>query len=148
MILRRDHIAGGAFIAAGALILLVSHDLPFGTLSSPGAGMLPMLVIIAMILFGIALLAGGGQSPPVNIAEWDDLPHAARVIAIGAAAAALYTTLGFLITMVLMMFVLLVVFERRNIWASIVFSIAVPVLTFLLFEHLLKSPLEAGILRF
>ena len=31
------------FIVAGALVLAVSGDLPFGTLPSPGAGMLPTL---------------------------------------------------------------------------------------------------------
>ena len=36
MTLRRDHVAGGAFVVAGALILAVSGDLPFGTLASPG----------------------------------------------------------------------------------------------------------------
>ena len=36
MILRRDHVAGGAFIVAGVLVLAVSGDLPFGTLASPG----------------------------------------------------------------------------------------------------------------
>ena len=63
VILRRDHIAGGAFVAAGVLVLAVSHDLPFGTLASPGAGMLPMLVIALMILFGLILVAAGRREP-------------------------------------------------------------------------------------
>ena len=45
MNLRRDHVAGGAFVLAGALVLAVSCDLPFGTLASPGAGMLPTLLV-------------------------------------------------------------------------------------------------------
>ncbi len=49
MILRRDHIAGGVFVAAGALVFALSDDLPFGTLASPGAGMLPMLVLALMM---------------------------------------------------------------------------------------------------
>jgi hypothetical protein len=34
MTLRRDHVAGGAFIVAGILVLAVSGDLPFGTLAT------------------------------------------------------------------------------------------------------------------
>ena len=45
MILRQDHVAGGVFIVAGALVFAVSGDLPFGTLASPGAGMMPKLVL-------------------------------------------------------------------------------------------------------
>ena len=46
MILRRDHIAGGAFVAGGALVLALSGDLPCGTLASPGACMLPKHVAL------------------------------------------------------------------------------------------------------
>ncbi len=148
MILRRDHIAGGAFIAAGAIILLASHDLPFGSLASPGAGMLPMLVLGLMMAFGIILVLGARTSPPIAQLSWTDLPHAVRVIAVAAIATALYTTLGFLITMALMMFSLLYLVERKNIWASAAFSIVVPLLTYLLFEHVLNTPLEAGLLSF
>ena len=51
-ILRRDHVAGGVFIAAGAIVFALSGDLPFGTLASPGAGMMPKLALILLIGFG------------------------------------------------------------------------------------------------
>src|SRR5687767_9851429 len=60
VILRKDHIAGGAFVAAGVLVWALSNDLPFGTLASPGAGMLPMMVIALMILFGLILVLQAG----------------------------------------------------------------------------------------
>ena len=43
--------------------MAVSHDLPFGRLASPGAGMLPMLVIGLMILFGLILVLQCGRKP-------------------------------------------------------------------------------------
>ena len=42
------------FAVAGALVLAVSGDLPFGTLASPGAGMLPTLLVVLMMAFGLA----------------------------------------------------------------------------------------------
>ena len=77
MILRRDHIAGGAFVAAGVFVLAVSHDLPFGTLASPGAGMLPKLVTVADDAVRLDhRAAAGGSSPPLAEISWSDLPHA------------------------------------------------------------------------
>ena len=57
MNLRRDHVAGGCFVLAGAVVLAMSSDLPFGTLASPGAGMLPMLLIGLLMVFGAVLFA-------------------------------------------------------------------------------------------
>ena len=37
MIIRSDHVAGGAFIALGILVFAIGTDLPFGSLSEPGA---------------------------------------------------------------------------------------------------------------
>ena len=148
MILRRDHIAGGAFVAAGVLILAVSHDLPFGRLASPGAGMLPVLVIALMMLFGLILVLQARMSPPIAEISWHDLPHAARVTAVAAAAASLYTTLGFVITMALLLFTLVYVIERRGLLAALAFSIPIPVFTYLAFDYALKTPLERGLLWF
>jgi putative tricarboxylic transport membrane protein len=148
MILRRDHIAGGAVVAAGVLVLIISNDLPFGTLASPGAGMLPSLVIALMMLFGVILILRASESPPMADVSWHDLPHAAKVTAVAAAAASLYTTLGFILTMMLLLFVLIYVIERRPLVASLAVSIPLPIVIYAAFEHMLKTPLERGLLWF
>jgi hypothetical protein len=148
LILRRDHIAGGVTVAAGVLILAVSNDLPIGTLASPGAGMLPVLVIALMMLFGLVLLLGANGSPPMAEIGWRDLPHAARVTVVAAGAAALYTMLGFILTMMLMLFVLVYVVERRSLLASLALCIPVPLVIYAAFEYLLKAPLERGLFWF
>jgi hypothetical protein len=148
LILRRDHIAGGAVVAAGVLILAVSRDLPFGTLSSPGAGMLPVLVVGLMIVFGLVLLLDAGRSPPMAEIPWSDLPHALRVTAVAAAAAALYTRLGFILTMTLMLFVFIHVVERRSLLAALAIAIPIPIAIYIAFDYALKTPLERGLLWF
>jgi hypothetical protein len=147
MTLHSDHVAGAIAIAAAAAVLAVSGDLPFGTLAFPGAGMMPKLVSALMILFGMLLVVRGSASPPFSDIAWGDLPHAVRVLAVTAAAVALYTTLGFIITMSLMLF-LLIAFERRNLFAAAVYSVAISAGTYELFSVVLKSPLEQGILGF
>ena len=144
---RADHIAGGAAIAAALAVLAVSGDLPFGTLAFPGAGMMPKLVCALMMMFGALLVVRGKASAPFSEIGWSDLPHAVRVLAITAAAVALYTTLGFIVTMSLMLFAL-IAFEGRNLLAAAVYSVGVSLLTYGLFTLVLKSPLEQGILGF
>jgi tripartite tricarboxylate transporter TctB family protein len=148
MIVRRDHVAGGAFIVAGVLVLAVSSDLPFGTLASPGAGMLPTLVIGLLILLGAVVFARAGESPPVSEIVWEDVPHAVRVAVFAAAAVALYTVLGFRITMAALLFVLTFVVERRPFLPAVAFSIGVTALAYGLFGLLLKTPLPRGLFGF
>jgi hypothetical protein len=147
MTLRADHVAGGAAIAAALAVLAMSGDLPFGTLTFPGAGMMPKLICALMILFGIMLIASAGTSPPLAVISWSDLPHAARVFAITGVAVALYTTLGFILTMSLLLFALIAL-EGRNLVAAAVFSLGVTLSTYALFRVALKTPLEQGLLGF
>ena len=66
------------------------------------------------------------------------------MIAITAAAVALYTWLGFIATMVLMTLGLLVVVERRNAVRAGVYSLGTVLLTYGVFIWLLKAPLPTG----
>jgi Tripartite tricarboxylate transporter TctB family len=148
LIIRTDHVAGGVFVALGIVVLALSGDLPVGTLSFPGAGMMPKLVAALMILFGLLLVARAGESEPLASLPWGDLPHAARVVAITAVAIALYQPLGFIVTMTLLLFTLTFGAERRPVLAAAAFSAGVVALTYLLFAVVLKTPLEPGILGF
>jgi hypothetical protein len=141
MILRRDHVAGGAFVAAAAAVFAASGDLPVGTLASPGAGMMPKLVLGLMMLFGAILLIRANDSPPLAEIDWDDFVHAATVVSTTAIAIWLYTIAGFVISMSLLMIVLLFIVEKRALWRTLAVSIGVTVGCYLLFGTLLKSPL-------
>ena len=140
MILRRDHVAGGVFALAGGFVLAVSGDLPFGTLGSPGAGMLPMSLAVLMTAGGLALLAQARRSPPLAELSWTDLPHAALVAALAAAAVALTGTL--------LLFILIFLIERRPLLPALAFSIAATGVIHTLFSILLRTPLPRGPLGF
>jgi Tripartite tricarboxylate transporter TctB family len=146
--LRSDHIAGAAFVAFGLLVFALSGDLPFGNLSSPGAGMMPKLLLALMIAFGIALIFGAARSQPMAEIDWSDGKHALLVVLIAGAAIAGYQTLGFLITMTLLVFVLLIVVERKPLLHAAAYSLTLTILAYWLFGTALKSPLETGILGF
>jgi hypothetical protein len=140
----RDHVAGGAFIAAGLLVLAMSGDLPFGTLASPGAGMLPLLLVGLMVSFGLILFVRAKEGPRLAETKWTDLPHAARATGVAVAAAWAYTTLGFLITMAAVLFALTFLVERRPFLRAAIFSIGVTALTYVLLALALRVPLPRG----
>jgi len=148
MTLRSDHVAGAAFIAFGILVFALSGDLPLGRLSAPGAGMMPKLLLVVMITFGVALVIGAAASQPFAGIEWSDRTHALLLVAITGVAVTLYTTLGFILTMTLLVFTLLTVVERKPALHAAAYSIGLTMLAWWVFGKALKSPLERGILGF
>jgi len=148
MTLRSDHVAGAAFIVFGVVVFAISGDLPFGRLSAPGAGMMPKLMTGLMMLFAAILVVAAASSRPFAAIDWSDRFHALLVVVIAAAAIALYQTLGFLVTMTLLVFTLLVVVERRRLLPAALYSVGLTVFAYWLFGIALKAPLERGILWF
>lgn len=144
MTLRADHVAGAFFVGVGVMIIALSGDLPTGTLSLPGSGFMPKIVAVLTIFFGLVLALRAGESKPFATVPWSDATHAALVVVITAIGAAFYEWLGFLTTNILLMFALLVIIERRRLLPAAVYSIGVVAVTYVLFVHLLKTPLQTG----
>jgi tripartite tricarboxylate transporter TctB family protein len=143
--LRSDHVAGAAFIVFGLIVFAISGDLPFGRLSAPGAGMMPKLVAGLMMAFALAIIVSAHASAPFAAMDWSDRWHALAVVAITGVAVALYQRLGFLITMSLLVFALLVLVERRNVLIAAAYSVGLTLFAYWLFGKALKAPLERGL---
>jgi hypothetical protein len=148
MTIRTDHVAGAALVLFGLLIFALSGDLPMGRLSMPASGFMPTLLAALLVAFGIALVLRAGESQDLSALEWSDVKHAAPVILITAIAVALYTQLGFILTMILMLLALLVLVERRNVMRGALYAIVVVLLAYGLFDRLLKAPLPTSPLGF
>lgn len=144
MNLRADHLTGAGFIAFGALIIALSGELPTGQLSMPGSGFLPKIVAVLTMIFGVALVLRAGESPPFAEISWSDGKHAILVTLVTAIAIALYTYLGFILTMALMMAALLIVIERRHPLRAVAYAAAVVLVTYAGFVWLLKTPLPSS----
>jgi len=148
MTLRADHVAGGFFVAVGLAILALSGDLPFGQLSMPGAGFMPEIVAVLVIIFGASLVLRASESPPFAEIAWDDGKHALMVIVIAGAAIAFYISLGFIISMIAMMIALMTLIERKNLLQAAGYSVAVVIVTYVTFVHVLNAPLPPGIVGY
>lgn len=144
MTLRSDHVAGAAFVGFGILVLASSGELPIGRLSMPGAGFLPNMIAWLLVGLGALLFLRARESAPFSEIGWDDLKHAAPVIAVCSLAILLYAPLGFIVTMFLMLLSLLLIVERRNVFRASLYSLVVVMLAFGLFARVLRAPLPTG----
>ena len=88
------------------------------------------------------------RSQPLAEIDWSDRWHALLVVLITAAGIYAYQRLGFLVTMSLLVFTLLVVVERRNVLIAAAYSIGLTLFAYWLFGKALKAPLERGLLWF
>ena len=148
MIIRSDHVAGGAFIALGILVFAIGTDLPYGTVSSPGAGMMPKLMAGLMMAFAAAIMLQASRGSTFSEIDWSDLRHAFLLVLITGTAVVLYRPLGFLITMAALVFALLIVVERRGLLPAAIYSASLTLFAYWLFGKALKAPLERGLLWF
>ena len=148
MTIRSDHVAGAAFVVFGIVVFAMSTDLPFGSLSAPGAGMMPKLMAGLMIAFALVIMIDASGSQEFSAIDWSDRWHALLVVIITACATALYQELGFIITMSLLIFTMLVVVERKNVLRAAAYSVGLTLFAYWLFGVALKSPLERGVLWF
>lgn len=146
--LKADHIVGAAFIALGIVVFAISGDLPFGTLSAPSAGMMPKLDASLMMLFAGLILLRAKESPAAASIDWSDRNHAALVLVITGVAVAAYQWAGFLLTMAILVFALLVIVERRSALIAAAYGIGLTLFAYWLFGRALKSPLERGLFGF
>ena len=147
--LRRDHVAGAAFIVAGVFLWAVSGDLPFGTLASPGAGMLPKLVIALMVGFACHSPRARRRQPTLRDPALGRSPaRGARRRGHGWRHCALHSVSASSLTMALLLFGLTFAIERKPLLNSLLFSAGVTGIAYVLFNTLLKSPLPRGVLWF
>jgi hypothetical protein len=135
-----DRLAGLAIMAVAGAVWLLSTDLPVGSLSFPGSGLMPKLALALMAGLGAALAIGGGSSPSVRTLGWEDFSHAWPVVLCTACAIWLYPRIGFLFAVPALIFTLLLA-ERRNPLAAIAYALVTTFSAYALFGYLLRAPL-------
>src|SRR5262245_5338536 len=133
MTLRADHVAGAIFVVFGIIVFALSTDLPFGSLSAPGAGMMPKLMAGLMIAFALVIMIDSSASEPFASIDWSDRWHALLVVIITGCATAFYQSLGFIITMSLLVFAVLVIVERKNVLYAAAYSLGLTIFAYWLF---------------
>jgi|SRR6266545_4022774 hypothetical protein len=142
--LTTDRVAGGGLTLFALVVLWESRKYPLGSLHNPGPGYMPVLLASLLLLFGLLVLATGGRSEPFSTLRWDEGRHAAAILGTCAFAAVALERLGYRLTVLLALAVLIGIVERRRPLVAVAVSAGVAFGSFYLFNTLLRVLLPLG----
>ena len=135
----------GAFLLLLALgVAWESRRLPIGTHHGPGPGYFPLLLAGLLAVLALVIVARGRAAPPLSTLGWVEAPRALAVAAAAVVAALALERLGYRLTVVLVLAVLLGVVERRRPWVVVLVTVAAAFGSFWLFHNVLRVPLPRG----
>ena len=142
--LTTDRIAGGALALLGVLVIVESRALPLGTLRNPGPAFVPVALALVLLAFGVAIFALGARAPGIASVGWGEARHAMVIFAVCGVATFALERLGYRLTMLLALFFLVRVVERKSTLVALAFAAGMAFGSYLLFDTLLRVPLPRG----
>jgi putative tricarboxylic transport membrane protein len=146
--LTSDRLAGAALAVFSIFVLWESRTLPFGTLRDPGAGAVPVLLALALLVCSLAIVVGGATAQPVAAIAWTEWRHAVAILGACVFMALALERLGYRLTMLVTLLALLTLVERKRWVVGAVFALGFSLGSYLLFGTLLRVPLPQGPFRF
>ncbi len=141
-----ERLSGTGLLLIAVFVMIETRVLPLGTHSRPGPGYLPLLLSSFLAVMGMILIVRGGLSMPWRSVKWSEGPHALAILAGCVFTALALETLGYRLTMVILMAFLFGVMERLKWWMVCCLSLGFSFGTFWLFDTMLKVLLPRGIL--
>ncbi|MHB8770235.1 MAG: tripartite tricarboxylate transporter TctB family protein [Syntrophales bacterium] len=140
-----DRLSGAFLILLGLFVVWERRVLPLGTTSQPGPGYVPLILALLLLIFGVILIAQGKGSKPLRSLSWEEAPHAAAILGCCLFITVFLETIGYRITMLIVMGFLFGIMERRNSWwLALILTLGFSFGTFWLFDSLLRVPLPRG----
>lgn len=147
--MRRVDIMIGVFcIASGSIVLTQALHLDFFDLGIPGPGFLPSILAVALLALGGMLVVTRAVRPNGNFGDFKppiraEASRALRVWGAMLVATATLAPLGFVVSMILLVGVLILGIEGRRSPAALAAVLALPLTTYGLFAVVLRVPLPA-----
>jgi putative tricarboxylic transport membrane protein len=142
--LTTGRISGGALVIFSLLVIWQSSALPLGTFRQPGPAYIPILLALLLLILGAFIAAMGGHAPKISSTRWTEWRHAIAILAACIVAVFGIERLGYRLTLVLVLSLLLKVVERRGWLLTASLAIVLAFGSFFLFYTLLRVPLPQG----
>lgn len=139
-----DRVAGGALGVFALIVLFESRRYPLGSLHTPGPGYAPVVLAVLLLGFGLLLVATGARAERMSTVGWGELRHAAAILGTCAFAALALERLGYRITVLVAIFVLVGVIERQRLFTAAAVAVGMSLGSFYLFNTVLLVPLPRG----
>ena len=142
--LHSDRISGAVFVVIALLVAWENRAYPFGSVSTPGPGYMPLLLAAALGVLGLVIVLRGHASPLLDTIDWTEGRRAVvLLIACGVAAFAL-EHIGYRLTMIALLVFMLGVVERKRPLPTLLVTFGFAFISYFIFATLLKVQLPRG----
>ena len=139
-----DRVSGAFLVLVGLFVVWERRVLPLGSTSHPGPGYFPLLLAVLLIILGAILIARGKDAKKIHSVSWPELPHAVAILGCCLFVSLFMETIGYRLTLLVMLGFLFGVVERIKLWLTLVLTFGFSLGTFWLFDSLLRVPLPRG----
>lgn len=139
-----DRLAGTVLVAFAILVLWESRSLPFGTIREPGAGAVPVLLALTLLVCSLSVVVGGARAHRVGAIPWTEWRHAVAILGTCAFMALALERLGYRLTILVALLALLSLVEKKGWIAGTVFAVAFSLGSHYFFNTLLRVPMPQG----
>jgi hypothetical protein len=146
--LTTDRVSGIALVLFSLLVIWQSRALPLGTFHQPGPAYIPILLALFLLIFGVCLAVIGRRVPLLSSLSWTEWRHALVILAVCIFAVLGMERLGYRVTMLLILSVLLRIMEKCGRVLTVSFAFILAFGSFFLFHTILRVPLPQGSLGF
>ena len=139
--LKSDQFSGLVLLAFALYIGWQNRVYPIGTLSEPGPGYLPLLLVIFLGAMGLLIALWGARTTPLAAMKWTEATRAVVIlIACGVATLAL-ERIGYRLTVIALLVFLLIVVERKRPLPVISVALGFSFASYYIVGDLLRVPL-------
>jgi len=142
--LRNDQFSGLMLIAFALFLAWENRAYPVGTLSEPGPGYLPLMLAIFLGSMGLIVAIAGGSSPLLSAMRWLEARRAALILGLCGLAAFALERIGYRLTVIAVLIILLGLVERRRPLLVAIVSLGFAFLSYYIVGDLLLVPLPRG----
>jgi hypothetical protein len=139
-----DQVAGSVFAAFSLLVLWESRKIPFGFLAEPGPGAVPAILAFILLACSIAVIVAGRHGKRAADVRWTEWRHAVAILGTCAFMALALERLGYRLSILIALLVLVSVVEKKGWIAGVVFAAGFSFGTHYIFGTLLRLHLPHG----
>ena len=140
-LLKSDQFSGLMLLALALYIGWENRVYPIGTLSEPGPGYLPLLLVIFLGVTGLLVALWGIRSTPLAAMKWSEGTRAIVILVACAAATFALERIGYRLTVIVLLVVLLGVLERKRPLPVALVALGFSLASFYIVGDLLHVPL-------
>jgi hypothetical protein len=143
-----DRLSGITLVLFALVVIWESRVLPLGTFRQPGPAFVPILLALLLLIFGIFVALAGSEARLLSSIHWSEWRHALAILGASIFSVFAIERLGYRLTVLLVLGVLVKAVEKRGWVESLAFAVALSFGSFFLFYTILRVPLPEGPLEF